>query len=189
MGHPTQRGVCPDMACELIRQEVEKVPTKTAAFKSVAERLGVPWRTIETWHTRSRQVTEASLHRTVTVQNRELEVVLTPEPEAGGFSVACPELPGCHSQGETEEEALEMIQDAATGWLEVAAERKADKPKPKVYRLNPTDEEVVVSEEFKAAFKAMLAAIQNARAEGWKATPKKAALHHIDVLFNVINAS
>ena len=132
---------------------------------------------------------ETPLHRTVTVQDRELEVVLTPEPEAGGFSVACPELPGCHSQGETEEEALEMIQDAATGWLEVAAERKADKPKPKVYRLNPTDEEVVVSEEFKAAFKAMLAAIQNARAEGWKATPKKAALHHIDVLFNVINAS
>jgi len=29
-----------------------------------------------------------------------------------GFSVSCPGLPGCWSQGETETEALENIQDA-----------------------------------------------------------------------------
>ncbi|MBV9468402.1 MAG: type II toxin-antitoxin system HicB family antitoxin, partial [Abitibacteriaceae bacterium] len=29
-----------------------------------------------------------------------------------GFAVSCPALPGCWSQGETEEEALDNIQDA-----------------------------------------------------------------------------
>jgi predicted RNase H-like HicB family nuclease len=34
-----------------------------------------------------------------------------------GFSVWCPGLPGCWSQGETEEEALENIQDAIKEYL------------------------------------------------------------------------
>jgi predicted RNase H-like HicB family nuclease len=35
-----------------------------------------------------------------------------------GFSVWCPGLPGCWSQGETEAEALENIKDAITTYLE-----------------------------------------------------------------------
>lgn len=35
-------------------------------------------------------------------------VILEPE-EDGGFSVHCPALPGCHSQGNTRTEALENI--------------------------------------------------------------------------------
>ncbi|MCU1232128.1 MAG: hypothetical protein JWP63_95 [Candidatus Solibacter sp.] len=38
-----------------------------------------------------------------------------------GFSVSCPGLPGCWSQGSTEEEALENIQDAIREYLAVAA--------------------------------------------------------------------
>lgn len=38
------------------------------------------------------------------------KVVLNESAE--GFSVSCPGLPGCWSQGATEEEALENIQDA-----------------------------------------------------------------------------
>ncbi len=39
-----------------------------------------------------------------------------------GFSVSVPGLPGCWSQGATEQEALENIQDAIRGYLAVAAE-------------------------------------------------------------------
>ncbi len=34
-----------------------------------------------------------------------------------GFSVSCPGLPGCWSQGDTEAEALENIQDAIREYL------------------------------------------------------------------------
>jgi predicted RNase H-like HicB family nuclease len=37
-----------------------------------------------------------------------------------GFSVWVPGLPGCASQGQTEQEALENIQDAIKEYLEVA---------------------------------------------------------------------
>lgn len=36
---------------------------------------------------------------------------------AEGFSVSCPALKGCHSQGQTREEALENIRDAIREWL------------------------------------------------------------------------
>ncbi len=39
-----------------------------------------------------------------------------------GFSVSCPGLPGCWSQGKTEKEALENIVEAIKDYLAVAAE-------------------------------------------------------------------
>lgn len=53
----------------------------------------------------------------VTVEGREYEVVLTPEIEDGGYSVVCPALRGCRSQGDTKAEALAMIKDAIQLWL------------------------------------------------------------------------
>ena len=43
-------------------------------------------------------------------------VILEPE-EVGGYSVHCPALPGCASQGETLEEALANIREAILGVL------------------------------------------------------------------------
>ncbi len=40
-----------------------------------------------------------------------------------GFSVSVPGLPGCWSQGDTEEEALENIEDAIREYLDVAADQ------------------------------------------------------------------
>lgn len=34
-----------------------------------------------------------------------------------GFSVSCPALKGCHSQGKTKTEALENIREAIREWL------------------------------------------------------------------------
>lgn len=43
--------------------------------------------------------------------------------EDGAFVVECPAIPGCVSQGRTEQEALENIKDAIHQCLEVRAER------------------------------------------------------------------
>lgn len=63
----------------------------------------------------------------VKVMAKSYEVMLHPDLEDGGFWVECPELPGCASQGDTIEEALDMIKDAIYGHLEVLAERKETK--------------------------------------------------------------
>ena len=46
--------------------------------------------------------------------------VLMELEEEGGFHVWCPALKGCHSQGETREEALANIREAIALYLESA---------------------------------------------------------------------
>jgi predicted RNase H-like HicB family nuclease len=43
-----------------------------------------------------------------------------------GYSISVPGLPGCWSQGETEEEALANIQDAIREYLDAAADMLED---------------------------------------------------------------
>ena len=43
-----------------------------------------------------------------------------------GYSVSCPGLPGCRSQGETEEESLANIRDAIREYVEAAEEFAKD---------------------------------------------------------------
>jgi predicted RNase H-like HicB family nuclease len=43
--------------------------------------------------------------------------------EDGVFVVECPAIPGCVSQGQTKEEALENIKDAITLCLQVRSEK------------------------------------------------------------------
>jgi len=42
----------------------------------------------------------------------DFKVLLEPDEEAGGYVVSCPALPGCYSQGDTIDEALENIKEA-----------------------------------------------------------------------------
>ncbi len=56
------------------------------------------------------------------------KVIVEPDIEEGGYIVSCPSLPGCHSQGETLDEALENIGDAIKGYVEVF--KKHNRPIP-----------------------------------------------------------
>ncbi len=57
-----------------------------------------------------------------------ITVILEPE-EDGGYSVHCPALPGCSSQGDTLEEALANIQEAILGVLKVRQQEGMSPPK------------------------------------------------------------
>ena len=50
--------------------------------------------------------------------------------EDGTFCVFFPDLEGCNTFGDTLQEAFEAAQDAATGWLEVEADRGTPLPVP-----------------------------------------------------------
>ncbi len=45
------------------------------------------------------------------------------EDDEGWIVAQCPALPGCVSQGRSQEEALENIREAIAGWLLVADQR------------------------------------------------------------------
>ncbi len=51
-----------------------------------------------------------------------------------GFDVHCPLLPGCHSQGDSLEEALENIQNAIITYLEMIS----DEVKGTLYEVEAT---------------------------------------------------
>jgi antitoxin HicB len=56
------------------------------------------------------------------IQNRTFSVILDPQPE-GGFTVLVPALPEIVTEGDTEEEALAMAEDAIRLVLEDRAAR------------------------------------------------------------------
>lgn len=47
----------------------------------------------------------------------------------GGYSVDIPDLKGCITQGDTLEEAIQMAEDAALGWLLTSVENGEELPK------------------------------------------------------------
>lgn len=58
----------------------------------------------------------------------KLKVILEAEEE-GGYSVHCPALPGCYSQGDTVEEALVNIREAIQLYIETLKELGKSIPK------------------------------------------------------------
>lgn len=57
-----------------------------------------------------------------------IELVRDP---GGGWYVSVRELPGCMSQGDTPEDALQMIRDAMRAWIEVALAEDETIPEPR----------------------------------------------------------
>jgi predicted RNase H-like HicB family nuclease len=48
----------------------------------------------------------------------DFKVLLDPDEEVGGYVVTCPALPGCYTQGDTIDEAIENIKEAILLCLE-----------------------------------------------------------------------
>jgi predicted RNase H-like HicB family nuclease len=60
----------------------------------------------------------------VTVRSKKYSVILHPDREDRGYCIECPTLAGCASQGDTVEEAIEMIKDAIKGHLGAAKDQR-----------------------------------------------------------------
>jgi len=52
--------------------------------------------------------------------------IFEPDEESGGYTATIPSLPGCISEGDTFEEALKNIKEAATLYLEVMRKKKEE---------------------------------------------------------------
>lgn len=64
---------------------------------------------------------------------QNFKVYLEYDPEYGGFVADVPSLPGCMSQGKSEEEALGNIQEAIGGYLKVLKKHKRSMPIEEVH--------------------------------------------------------
>lgn len=63
-----------------------------------------------------------------------LRVVIEYDQETDSYSAVCPELPGCTSCGDTEQEAMENIKEAIELYLE--PNTKEVSPTAKVYEVS-----------------------------------------------------
>ncbi len=70
--------------------------------------------------------------------------VFEPQPE-GGFTVSVPALPGCISEGDTLEEAREMIADAIKGYCESLLKDNLPFPKDHLPKIRKEKIKVVLS--------------------------------------------
>lgn len=61
----------------------------------------------------------------------EVDIVPLSAADGGGFTAVAPELPGCRSDGDTPQEALDNIYDAIACWIEAAQEMGRAVPPPR----------------------------------------------------------
>ncbi len=65
--------------------------------------------------------------------NLNYPITFYPETE-GGYTVIISDLPGCISEGESLEEAMENILDAKKAWLEIAWKYQDEIPLPNTFK-------------------------------------------------------
>lgn len=51
------------------------------------------------------------------MKERQYTIILEPDLEDGGYTVTVPALPGCHTQGDSLEDAVAMAKDAIACWI------------------------------------------------------------------------
>ena len=71
--------------------------------------------------------------------------VLFEPAEEGGYVVTCPALPGLVTEGDTLEEAREMVKDAIRGYLESLAIDGQPAPRDIKLHEDPVKEEIEVA--------------------------------------------
>jgi len=64
----------------------------------------------------------------------DYEVVIShlAEEDGGGYLATVPELPGCMSDGDTQEQALASVRDAITAWISTAQKMGRTVPEPRL---------------------------------------------------------
>ena len=67
----------------------------------------------------------------MTPQDYEVDIVPLTQADGGGFAAVVPELPGCRSDGDTPQQALDNAYDAIICWLEAAEELGRAVPQPR----------------------------------------------------------
>ena len=65
----------------------------------------------------------------------KIRLIVEKDPETGRYSSVFPELPGCASAGDTEDEAIANAQEALELWFE-----PSEIPVPATARLESSDE-------------------------------------------------
>jgi len=70
-------------------------------------------------------------------EHRLRYTVLMEQNEDGGYTVTVPSFPGCISEGSTWEEALANIEEAISGYIEVA--RNLGRPIPVEVSVSPNN--------------------------------------------------
>jgi antitoxin HicB len=71
------------------------------------------------------------------LSTHEYLIIVHPE-EAGGFWTEVPALPGCGSQGETVDEAIEMTKDAILGYIESLRKHGESAPEERTLAVTVT---------------------------------------------------
>lgn len=69
----------------------------------------------------------------MTLQEYQITIRPLTEDEGGGFFAEVPDLPGCHTDGKTPQEALTNLYDAFAEWID--SMRRMDAPIPQPRKL------------------------------------------------------
>jgi predicted RNase H-like HicB family nuclease len=64
------------------------------------------------------------------IRDLKYSIILHEDEESGGYTVEVPDLPGCITEGDTFEEAIEMAKEAIEGFIEVLKMDNEPIPKP-----------------------------------------------------------